>query len=76
MTLVSGAPALVYGACYLANILINGRGEWPNSNDWYGFMNWGFGVSIVIFAVIVFVSWSVSCLLRWINLFVNRENNR
>ena len=76
MTLVSGAPALIYGACYLANILINGKGEWPNTNDWYGFMNWGFGVSIVIFAMIVFVSWSVSCLLRWINLFVNRENNR
>ena len=55
---------------------INGKGEWPNTNDWYGFMNWGFGVSIVIFAMIVFVSWSVSCLLRWINLFVNRENNR
>lgn len=75
MTFVAGAPALVYGTGYLINILINGKGDWPDTNDWYGFMNWGFGVSIVIFAMIVFVSWGASCLLRWINLFVNKRES-
>lgn len=66
-TFLAGAPALVYGAFYLANILINGTGTWPHSNDWYGFVNWGLGVGIVIFAVVVLTSWGIACLLRWIN---------
>ena len=66
-TLLAGMPALVYGTVYLINILINGKGDWPNTNDWYGFMNWGFAVSIVIFAGIVAVSWGIAVFLRYIN---------
>lgn len=66
-TLLSGVPALVYGCVYLGNVLINGKGEWPNTNDWYGFLNWGYGPAMAIFFIIVLVSWGVACLLRWIN---------
>lgn len=71
MTFLTGAPALVYGCFYLGNILINGKGDWPDTNDWYGFMNWGFGVAMVIFAVIVLTSWGAACALRLINRKVN-----
>ncbi|MBR6151062.1 MAG: hypothetical protein IKQ25_07245 [Lachnospiraceae bacterium] len=63
-TFFAGSPALIYGCFYLGNILINGKGEWPNTNDWYGFMNWGMGIALVIFAVIIIVNWGVACLLR------------
>lgn len=73
MTFLTGAPALVYGCFYLGNILINGKGEWPDTNDWYGFMNWGFGPAMVIFAGIVLTSWGAACLLRRINRLANRK---
>ena len=73
MTLPAGAPALLYGCFYLGNILINGKGDWPDTNDWYGFMNWGFGVSLIIFAVIVLTNWGTACLLRFINRLINRQ---
>ena len=76
MTFLTGAPALVYGCFYLGNILINGKGDWPDTNDWYGFMNWGFGVAMVIFAVIVLTSWGAACLLRFINRKVNHRINK
>ena len=73
MTFLTGAPALLYGCVYLGNILINGKGEWPNTNDWYGFMNWGMGPAMVIFAVIILTSWGIACLLRWINSKINKQ---
>lgn len=69
---ISALPALVYGACYLTNILINGIGTWPDSNDWYGFLNWGFPIGIVIFAVIVFMDFGMAALLRALNHLVFR----
>ncbi len=66
-------PALVYGAFYLANNLINGTGEWPDSNDWYGFLNWGLPVGIVIFFGVAAVSFGIACALRAINGKVNRK---
>ena len=71
-TFPAGTPALIYGCVYLANILINGMGTWPNSNDWYGFMNWGAIPGALIFASIVLTDWSVACLLRWINHLINK----
>ena len=44
---------LVYGAFYLGNVIINGRGEGETTNDWYGFVTWGIPAALVIFAVIV-----------------------
>ena len=64
-------PPLVYGIFYLANILVNGIGAWPNSNDWYGFLNWGYPAGMLIFAFICLVSWILGKLVsflhdRWI----------
>lgn len=72
MTFLTGVPAFVYGCVYLGNIMINGKGEWPNTNDWYGFMNWGMGPAMVIFAGIVAISFGAACLLRWINSKINK----
>ena len=72
MTFLTGAPALIYGCFYLGNILINGKGEWPDTNDWYGFLNWGYGPAMVIFAVIILTSWGTACLLRWINSLLGK----
>ena len=71
-TFPAGSPALIYGCVYLANILINGKGEWPNTNDWYGFMNWGAIPAALIFSGIVLTDWGVACLLRWINRLIQK----
>ena len=73
-TFYASIPTLLYGSVYLGNILINGTGEWPNTNDWYGFYLWGLGVALIIFAAIALTSWGVACLLRFINLRVNRKH--
>ena len=57
-------PVLAYGAAYLTNILVNGVGVWPDSNDFYGFVNWGLPVGIGIFAVLLLVTWGIACTLR------------
>ncbi|MBO4324548.1 MAG: hypothetical protein J5845_03995 [Lachnospiraceae bacterium] len=58
-------PVAVYGAAYLTNILINGTGVWPHTNDFYGFLNWGLPAGIVIFAGILSAVWGISCGLRF-----------
>ena len=55
---------LVYGALYLGNNLINGIGEWPDTNDWYLFLAWGYPVGIFIFAVICAVTWLLGFAMR------------
>ena len=69
---LSGMPALIYGTCYLANILMNGIGVWPESNDWYGFLNWGYPVGMVIFAMIVLMQFGIAVLLRFLNKIVSK----
>ena len=71
-TIISALMALVYGAGYLINILVNGVGEWPDSNDWYGFLNWGYPVGIGIFAAVVLMNFGVAAILRLLNKFVSR----
>ena len=71
-TLISAILALIYGTGYCVNILINGKGVWPNTNDWYGFLNWGWPVGLVIFAFIVIMDWMMACLLRFLNKILNR----
>ncbi|MBO4749602.1 MAG: hypothetical protein J5546_04740 [Lachnospiraceae bacterium] len=75
-TLLASVPTVIYGFVYLMNILINGKGEWPNTNDWYGFFNWGLGVALIIYAAIVLISWGIACLLRFINLRLNKSNQK
>ena len=72
-TVFSAMLALLYGSGYLINILLNGIGTWPESNDWYGFLNWGFPVGIAIFAVVVLMDFGIACLLRFLN---GRVGNR
>lgn len=57
-------PVLIYGIFYIANILINGRGEWPDTNDWYWFLAWGYPVGILIFAVLCLATWLLALMLR------------
>ena len=57
-------PPLLYGLVYLANILINGRGEWPATNDWYFFFAWGYPVGIIIYVVLLTVTWLLALLMR------------
>ena len=75
-TLYSALLALLYGTFYLVNILINGIGEWPDTNDWYGFLNWGFPIGIAIFAVVVAMDYGVACLLRFLNNCFNKLRKR
>ena len=60
--LLAVLPMLLYGAVYLCNILINGR----EGNDWYGFVNWGLPVGILIFAVMCLATYGIGALLRFI----------
>ena len=75
-TIISALPAFVYGICYLVNILINGIGEWPDTNDWYGFLNWGFPIGIVIFAVIVLMDFGMAALLKALNSLVSGSTSK
>lgn len=62
--LAAGLPALLYGLVYLVNLLLNGVGEEPFSNDWYGFLLWGWPVGFAIFAAIVLISLGLGWILR------------
>lgn len=75
-TLVSAAFSIIYGMVYLLNNLINGVGQWPDSNDWYGFLNWGYPVGIVIFAVIVLLNWLIAVILRFLNHILNKPDKK
>lgn len=64
-TLISAVPTVIYGCGYMLNILINGiGGEYPNTNDFYLFLNWGWGVGIIIFLCIVILTFALACILR------------
>lgn len=65
-------PVLLYGAGYLTNIAINGVGEWPDTNDWYGFTNWGMPVAFVIFGVITLIAWILAVIMRLIHQRLHR----
>jgi hypothetical protein len=71
-TFFTMVPVLAYGAAYLTNILINGVGVWPDTNDFYGFVNWGLPVGIGIFAGILLATWGIACALRAAHIKVNR----
>ena len=63
-SLLGVLPTLLYGIAYCANILLNGVGEWPNTNDWYGFARGGVPGAAVSFAVIAAGTWGIALLLR------------
>lgn len=66
-TMLTMIPSAVYGLFYALNILFRGIGTWPDTNDWYGFLNWGWPIGIIIFLVIIIVTWLVSLALWLLN---------
>lgn len=58
-------PMLIYGAWYVANNIIYGTGEWPDTNDWYGFLTWGWKVGILIFIAIIIITWGAGLIMRF-----------
>ena len=61
---VAAIPPVIYGIFYLGNVIINGIGEWPDTNDWYLFLAWGYPVGILIFAAITIATWLLAFLMR------------
>ena len=67
-TVIAAVPTLLYGIGYMSNILINGiGGPWPDTNDFYAFLSWGWPVGIAIFAVITLMAFAVACFFRLIS---------
>ena len=66
-------PTILYGVFYMLNNVINGIGIWPDTNDWYGFLLWGYPVGILIFIGIGVVTWLLGRLIRLVN---NRRMRR
>lgn len=67
-TVFAAIPTLLYAIGYLLNILINGLGgPWPDTNDFYGFLNWGWPIGIVIFTGIPLTAFGVACIFRVIS---------
>ena len=67
-TVIAAVPTLIYGACYMLNILINGiGGAWPDTNDFYAFLSWGWPVGILIFSGITLAAFAAACLFRFIS---------
>ena len=65
---LSAIPTFLYGTGYMLNILINGMGgEWPDTNDFYAFLSWGWPVGILIFASITLSAFGSACLFRFIS---------
>ena len=71
-TLIAALPSLIYGLGYVINILINGKGEWPDTNDWYGFLSWGYPAGFLIFGFIFLMNWGIACLMQWLNKGIQR----
>lgn len=64
----AAVPTLLYAIGYLLNILINGiGGAWPDTNDFYGFLSWGWPVGIAIFTGIPLTAFGVACIFRVIS---------
>jgi len=62
-TFLAVIPVLLYAAFYLGNILINGVGSGPNTNDWYGLMFMGLSAAPLIIAIFTGASWLIASVL-------------
>ena len=70
-------PVVLYGIAYFANILINGVGEWPNTNDWYGFLSFGGLESAPIVSVMMLVAtWLIALVIWAINRVTGSQSRR
>ncbi len=57
-------PTVLYEIGYLGNIMINGIGTWPVSNDFYGFLRMGYGVGAVIALAFPLITRGIALLLN------------
>lgn len=71
--LLAVIPPLLYGIGYLANILINGIGEWPATNDWYFFFYWGYPVGALIYVILLTAIWLIGFLMRKLQRTKSKE---
>ncbi len=55
-------PVLLYEIGYVLNLIINGIGTFPHSNDFYGFMQWGYGMAAVIAVSILAISCGIAAV--------------
>lgn len=62
--LIACIPLGLYGIYYIGNNLINGRGRWPHTNDWYAFLTWGYPIGFLFFAAIVVVVYLIGLFIR------------
>ena len=65
-TLYAVLPTVLYSIGYLANVLVQGAGDWPDRHDFYGFLLWGWPVGIAIACGLILLSWLLAVLLRWL----------
>ena len=65
--LVAVLPMAIYGIYYLGNNLINGIGEWPNTNDWYAFLTWGWGIGSLFYLGICALTLLIAFLIAKAN---------
>ncbi len=68
-------PMFLYASAYLTYNLIMGRGDDPFQYDWYGFLLWGWGVGVGIFAVICAGTFGIAALLRKLNGIAHHQGN-
>lgn len=73
-TLFAFVPISCYAVFYVSNIWINGIGVRPHSNDWYGLLNWGYGVGIVLLFILCAVIVGAFAALRWLYHRCNRRS--
>ncbi|MCR5302688.1 MAG: hypothetical protein K6E49_09655 [Lachnospiraceae bacterium] len=66
--LICPAIVIVYGIGYIINLFVNGF----EKGDFYGFVNWGFGIGLVIFAVICLAAFLTGLLLTALNRMTGR----
>ncbi len=62
-TFLAVIPVLIYAAFYLGNILINGPGSGPNTNDWYGLLFLGLSWAPLIIAIFASAAWMLAVIL-------------
>ncbi|MBQ9593077.1 MAG: hypothetical protein IJR36_04290 [Lachnospiraceae bacterium] len=75
-SLTAVIPMAVYGIGYVLNILINGVGTPPATNDWYGFARWGLGWTPLVFLVVALVTWGLGGLLLLLRTAIKPLRNR
>lgn len=62
--LLACIPMGIYGIFYIGNNIINGIGQWPYTNDWYGFLMWGYPIGILIYFIILLLVFLIGFAIR------------